>query len=82
MASTHTQMRAPQLKIYEKQHNILHFYRGHPVVLVLYNNLQLKGRQTQLIIKVYKQLITLRATSFGYLYSHHQAHTKGHLAMS
>ena len=49
---------------------------------MLYNKLQLKGRQTQLIIEVYKQLITLRATSFGYLYSHHQARTKGHSAMS
>ena len=49
---------------------------------MLYNKLQLKGRQTQLIIEVYKPLITLRVTSFGYLYNHHQAHTKGHLAMS
>ena len=48
----------------------------------LSNKLQLKGRQTQLIIEVYKQLITLRATSFIYLHNHHQAHTKGHLAMS
>ena len=47
----------------------------------LNNKLQLKGHQTQLIIEVYKQLITLRAISFGYLYNHHQAHTKGHLAM-
>ena len=30
-----------------------------------YDKLQLKGRQTQLIIEVYKQLITLRATGFG-----------------
>jgi hypothetical protein len=42
------------------------FYRGHPVVLMLYNKLQLKGCQTQIIIEVYRQLITLRATSFGY----------------
>ena len=52
------------------------FYRGNPVVLMLYNNFQLKGRQTQLLIEVHKQVITLRATSFGYLYNHHQAHTK------
>ena len=57
-------------------------YRGHSVVLVLHNKLQLKGRQTQLIIEVHKQLITSRATSFGYLYNHHQAHTKRHLAKS
>ena len=49
---------------------------------MVYNKLQLKGHQTQLTIEVYKQLITLRATSFGHLYNHHQAHTKGHLAMS
>ena len=48
---------------------------------MLYNKLNLKGSQTQLIIEVYKHLITLRATSFGHLYNHHQAHTKGHLAM-
>ena len=48
---------------------------------MFYDKLQLKGRQTQLIIEVYKQLITLRATGFSYLYNHHQAHTKGHLAM-
>ena len=48
---------------------------------MLYNKLQLKGCQTQLIIEVYKQLITLRATSFSYLYNHRQAHSKGHLAM-
>ena len=41
----------------------LNFYRGHPVVLMLYNKLQLKGRQTQLIIEVYEQLITLKATT-------------------
>ena len=58
------------------------FYREHPIVLMLYNKLQLKGYQTQLIIEVYKQLIIVRATSFGYLYNHHQAHTRGHLAMS
>ena len=33
----------------------------------IYNKLRLKGRQTQLITEVYKQLITLRATSFVYL---------------
>ena len=49
--------------------------------LYLYYKLQLKGRQTQLINEVYKQLITLRATSFSYVYNHHQVHTKGHLAM-
>ena len=51
-------------------------------MIMLYNKLQLKCRQTQLITEVYKQLITLRATSFGYLYNHHQADIKGHLAMS
>ena len=30
----------------------LNFYRGHPVVVMLYNALQLKGRQIQLIIEV------------------------------
>ena len=49
---------------------------------MLYNKLQLKDCQTQLITEVYKQLITLRATSSGYLYNHQQANTKGHLAMS
>ena len=48
----------------------------------VYNKFNLKGRQTQLIIEVYKQLITIGATSFGYLYNRHQAHTKGHLVMS
>ena len=38
---------------------------------MLYNKLRLKGRQTQLIIELYKQLITLKAASFGYLYNHH-----------
>ena len=61
---------------------VLGFYRGYPVVLMLYNKLKLKHHQPQLIIEVYKQLITLRATSFGYLYNHQQAHTKGHLTMS
>ena len=28
------------------------FYREHPAVLMLYNNLQLKGHQTQLSIEV------------------------------
>ena len=37
-------------------------------MFMLYNKLQLKGCQTQLIIEVYKQLIKLRTTSFGYLY--------------
>ena len=66
-----------------KLHNGIsrNFYRGHPLVLMLYNKLQLKGCHKQLIIEVYKQLIMLRATSFGYLYNHHQAHTKGHSAM-
>ena len=49
---------------------------------MLYNKLQLKVRQTQLIIEVYKQLITLMETSFSYVYNHHQAHIEGHLAMS
>ena len=39
-------------------------------MLKLYNKVQLKGRQTQFIIEVYKQLITFRATSVGHLYNH------------
>jgi hypothetical protein len=58
--------------------------RVHPAVFMLYNKIHLKCGQTQLIIEVYEQLVTYRATtrSFGYLYNHHQPHTKGHLAMS
>ena len=55
--------------------------RATLVCVSKYNKLELKDRQTQLTIEVHKQLITSSANSFGYLYNHHQAHTKGHLAM-
>ena len=51
-------------------------YGRHPAVLMLYTNLQLRGRQTQLITEVHKQLITLKATNFCYLYDHQQARQK------